>query len=375
MGEEYPFLTPQTTIVRTPEHQPRDEHALAEWFAPAALERHRARPRGRPAFTLLAEAAGSAVGACLLAHERRALGAAALDVAALELRSARAELLEPLLAAAASAAADAGLPFLTLRGAPAAYAAFGLAPCALRSAVALPPLPPAPLRHVSAADAEDLAALAAALPGLPLAPLRAPPDWRWLLAAPQGWLALDDGRGRLVAYGRLVGGTVVEAAAADAGAARTLLGGLAGHGARTLALPPAHPVARAALLLGGAGRLDTPPADGDAELWGVVDLPAALEALAPELARRLAGSRYAGWSGAVRLQGDAGAATIRCAAGAVEASGAPGPVDVIVGGLGLAGAAQLILGYRQAADLRATGELRCADVDLGLVDVLFPPLL
>lgn len=36
--------------------------------------------------------------------------------------------------------------------------------------------------------------------------------------------------------------------------------------------------------------------------------------------------------------------------------------------IGLGAAVQLLLGYRAAADLRATSELRCADVALGLVD-------
>jgi len=56
----------------------------------------------------------------------------------------------------------------------------------------------------------------------------------------------------------------------------------------------------------------------------------------------------------------------------VTVAAGAGPADLLVGGLGLAAAAQLLLGYRAAADLRATGELRCADVDLGLIDALFP---
>jgi len=104
----------------------------------------------------------------------------------------------------------------------------------------------------------------------------------------------------------------------------------------------------------------------------VVDLLAALEQLAPALTRRLAYSRYAGWSGVVRLEGEAGEATLHCQTDRVKAEVAGGPTAVLISGLGLSAAAQLLLGYRAAADLRATGELRCADVDLGLLNVLFP---
>ena len=37
--------------------------------------------------------------------------------------------------------------------------------------------------------------------------------------------------------------------------------------------------------------------------------------------------------------------------------------------------AQLLLAYRAAADLRATGGLACDDTALGLIDALFPALL
>lgn len=377
MGEEYPFLARETIRVRTPAQHTGVEAALAARLGAPQWARLATRPRAQPSFALLAEAGGRPCGHALIGHERRRLGASTLDVAELALAADVPEAEAPLLAAAVAAAAGASLPLLTLRGAPAALGAYGLAPCALAWEVRLPAAGGGGrgLRPAAPADAEDLGALAAAAwAGLPLAPQRAPPDWRWLLDAPEGWLLLEDSRGRPAAYARLVGARVVEAAAADAGAARELVVALAERGAAALALPLASGVARAAALMGGAAAAGAPRADDPAELWGLVELAPALEALAAELAGRLERSRYAGWAGAVRLEGAAGAATLRCGGGRVAVEAGAGPVDVMVGALGLAGAAQLLLGYRQPADLRATGELRCADVDLGLLDVLFPAL-
>jgi hypothetical protein len=282
---------------------------------------------------------------------------------------------DALVQAAVGEAAASGLPFVALLdAAPSAFAHLGFAPCLLQHSIALPMLAGAApaLRLACQDDAEDVAALADTL-DLPLAPARVAPDWRWLLEAPEGWLVLEDGRGRAVAYAALdAAGAVVEAAAADAGVARQLVAALANHGIRLLQLSLAHPVARAALLLGGDGRSTVAPAHEPSRLWGVVDLLAALEQLAPALTRRLAYSRYAGWSGVVRLEGEAGEATLHCQTDRVKAEVAGGPTAVLISGLGLSAAAQLLLGYRAAADLRATGELRCADVDLGLLNVLFP---
>ncbi len=376
MGEEYPFPARITTRVRSAERADGAEPALAARLGAAALARQLRRPRAQPAFTLLAEQpGGTLVGHALLAHERRRIGAATLEVGLLEVE-ASVDSVALLVGAAVAAAADAGLPLLALRGAPASYAALGLAPCALSSELRLPaPGMSAPqLRMASAADAADLAALAdAGAAALPLAPARVAPDWRWLLEAPEAWLLLEDARGRAVAYASLdAQGRVAEAAAADAGGARQLVYALAAHGVQLLALQPGHAVARAALLLGGTMRLWAPRPAEPTWLWGVVDLALALAGLRDELARRLGGSRYAGWSGTLRLEGEAGLVRLRCAGGAVTVAAGAGPADLLVGGLGLAAAAQLLLGYRAAADLRATGELRCADVDFGLIDALFP---
>jgi hypothetical protein len=51
------------------------------------------------------------------------------------------------------------------------------------------------------------------------------------------------------------------------------------------------------------------------------------------------------------------------------------PADLRLRQITLPALAQLCLGYRVAADLRATGGLACDDSALGLLDVLFPALL
>jgi hypothetical protein len=106
---------------------------------------------------------------------------------------------------------------------------------------------------------------------------------------------------------------------------------------------------------------------------GVADLPAMLEALAPELAARLARSRYAGWSGGLRLELDTGRATLLLDDGRVAVVDGTRPADVRLRRVTLPALAQLLLGYRAAADLRATGGLDCDDAALGLIDGLFPP--
>jgi len=103
-----------------------------------------------------------------------------------------------------------------------------------------------------------------------------------------------------------------------------------------------------------------------------VDLAGALAALAPELTRRLAASRYAGWNGAIRIELDASRVTIVCGGGRVSVTGSEHPADVRLRRVTLPGLAQLLLGYRSAGDLRATGDLDCDDQTLGLVDSIFP---
>ncbi|MFN8503194.1 sterol carrier protein domain-containing protein [Kouleothrix sp.] len=345
-----------------------------------ALDRHLRAPRYRPGLTRLAERAGALVGAALLSHRRLQLGAASLDAGALVWLPppGGAEALAAQLGDCLGVLVDEGLPLVLLEGDAAALAPFGCALFRLESWVDLPDLPgPRPaLRPASAADVDDLAALYdASYAGVALHEARAAPDWRaWL--ADHTALVLEDGRGRVVAYAApaVSAPSIAEAAAADAGAARLLLRGLlavAGAPLRLL-LPPAHPLAQAALQLGGTASqraYSTAPA----ALAGVVDLPGLLAALAPELERRLAASRYSGWGGSLRIELEAERVTLAFEHGRATVFDGTRPADVRLRQVALPALAQLCLGYRSAADLRATGELACDDAALGLIDALFSP--
>jgi hypothetical protein len=175
--------------------------------------------------------------------------------------------------------------------------------------------------------------------------------------------------------------SIAEAAAADAGAARELCAALVIHaqilGAQRLAfmLSPTHLVVRAALHLGGTARVSAALDDvGEVALAGIVDLPAMLEALAPEFERRLVGSHYAGWGGNLRIEIATERITLAFAEGYATVIDGSRPADLRLRQVTLPALAQLLLGYRAAADLRATGELACDDTALGLIDALFPAL-
>ena len=173
---------------------------------------------------------------------------------------------------------------------------------------------------------------------------------------------------------------VHEAAASDAGAARALLRVLAerahvgGQGAVLLALPPTHIVVQAAIHSGGEARARIASDDEGSMLAGVVELAALLDMLGPALTERLRASRYADWRGVVQIETETTVervALVVVAGNVTIASDAP-PADVRFRRVLLPACAQLCLGYRSAADLRATGELDCDDQVLGLIDTLFP---
>jgi hypothetical protein len=174
---------------------------------------------------------------------------------------------------------------------------------------------------------------------------------------------------------------VQEAAAADAGAARALCMALFGHSQSQgceqvyMRLSPWHLVAQAALQLGGDISLSASKPSNRTPLAGVVDLPLLLEALAPELDRRLARTRYAGWSGNLRMEIETERITLAFEEGHATVIDGSRPADLRLRQITLPALAQLCLGYRAAADLRATGGLACDDSALGLLDALFPALL
>jgi hypothetical protein len=366
--------------------------------AVSALERHLTRPRYRPAFTRIAERDGQLAGYALIGHQRLRMDAATLEagrIAAIELISAKHDPSEftALLGDCLRVLIEEGLPLALVCGSTAMYSPFGFAPYRFLSQVQLVPqsgIAPEPaIRRATAADLDDLAALYESSYGqLLLTEIRAAPDWRYWLAGNRTAWGLEDNRGRIAAYATIEPGpasmTVAEAAAADAGAARVLCRALQSYAHAQglnllLALSPSHVVAQAALHLNGTVQLaahsESSDYHGDSEIAGVVDLPLLLEALVPEFERRLARSRYADWSGNLRVEIETERITLAFADGHATVIDGSRPADLRLRQVTLPALAQLCMGYRVAADLRATGELACNDSALGLLDALFPALL
>lgn len=353
---------------------------VRELLGPDSWDRQRSRPRRQPGYMLAVLEGDQPHGHACLAHERRRIGAAVLDVAVVELVALHATARAVLLAAAVEAAAEAGLAWLAMEVAP-ADAAPGMAACTLDTVLHIPAVP-APanlvLRPATLDDSGDLTALHAALAArMPLSPERTLADWRWLSAIGGGALqVLEDGRGRVAGYGlRAAAGYVAEAYAADAGVGRGLLAALAAQGSVELRLGAAHPLALTALAHGGRLRVQAAAADAVTFCWGVVDLVAALADLAPELGRRIAGSRYRGWRGQINLETAGRTVALICTGDAVIVQpDPPAPPAIAVKRIALEALPQALLGYRALADLRADGALQCAEADLGLLDPLFPVL-
>ncbi|HEU5101064.1 MAG TPA: sterol carrier protein domain-containing protein [Roseiflexaceae bacterium] len=362
--------------------------------ATAGLDKHLARPRYRPAFTRMAERAGQISGYALLGHERLRLGAATLEcgrLAALDAGQDDPGLFTTLLGDCLRVLAEEGLALALPHGSLDKYGPFGFAEYCLDSTVKCwdPDQHQGDqLRPALEADLEDITALyEASYSRLPLTQIRAAPDWRHWLASQRAVWGLEDTRGRLVAYAAIEARApdepraaleIDEAGAADAGAARSLCLMLLRQAQEQdnalllLRLSPWHVVAQAALQLQGQITLAAPQPVSDMQLAGVVDLPMLLEALAPELERRLELSRYAGWSGNLRLELETERIVVAFAEGRASVIDGSRPADLRLRRINLPGLAQLCLGYRAAADLRATGGLDCDDAALGLLDALFP---
>jgi hypothetical protein len=362
------------TVVTVSDATPEGAALLDTLLNPVELAAQRARPRYQPGYTLAALADGRVVGLARLAHERRRMGAAVLDVAAVTLpadATVREALLEPVVVAAATA----GLAWLQVADAPADERS-GLAVCGLQGRLMLPKLPltGAVLRPAMPDDAVDLTALGAALAlQTPLSPERTTADWRWMIAMlPAALQVLEDERGRVVGYTvHTLDGAVAEAYTADAGVGRGLLAALGAQGVTVALLGPGHPLVRTALVHGG--RLELSGPEAAAPQWGVIDLAAALRELAPEFGARLGRSRYQGWAGRIDLELDAVTVALDITATAVRIQANPGGIpDIGVKRIALAALPQVLLGYRSPADLRASGALQCAESDLGLLDILFP---
>jgi hypothetical protein len=395
-----------TTVRLAGADRPKDLARLRAFVAArgadalSALDQHLARPRYRPAFTRIAERAGQIAGYALIGHQRLRLGAATLEagrIAALDAGLAHddSSAFAALLGDCLRVLVEEQLPLVLVWGPTETYAPFGFAPYCLNAAAHLTSridsseIAPQ-LRRPTEDDIDDLAALhEATYHALPLTQIYALPDWRFRLAGGEPLLAIDDSRGRMIAYCAIAREQgfvkVAEAAAADAGAARALCCALQaymqaeGQPGLPMTLSPWHIVAQAALQLSGHVRL-TAPSDGVdrqgyAAMAGIVDLPLLLEALAPEFERRLARSRYAGWSGNLRLEIETERITLAFEEGRATVIDGSRPADLRLRQISLPALAQICLGYRVAADLRATGGLACDDSALGLLDTLFPALL
>jgi GNAT superfamily N-acetyltransferase len=389
--------------VATPDEQQR----LAEFIhagqgddAARLFASHLAQARYRSAFTRAAFANNELIGYALIRHERRRLGVATLEVGWLDDIYVHPDwrgqdVFLALLGDYFGILVEHDFPFAMLHGPVKLYAPFGFAPYRFGAAMlseARSSETSARLRPATTADREDLAALYAAnYRDLPLTEVRAATDWRWRFA--QGFRAevLQDRQERVVAYAvveqRLVRTKlrVVEAAAADAGVARVLITALLAQAHDQglthlyLALAPEHRVSQAALQMGGIARVAAAPDQGNryghADLASIVTLSGALGMLAPELERRLALSHYAGWSGVIQIEIETGRIILAFQDGRAEISSDPRLADLRLRKVNVPALAQLCLGYRAPADLRATGDLDCDDIALSLLDVLFPVVM
>ncbi|WP_322488309.1 sterol carrier protein domain-containing protein [Chloroflexus sp.] len=338
---------------------------------PTLVTHQQRHPRYRPDLHLIAatDSGDQAIG--LVTHTRWQRQLARFEVGEVELAgSSHPDLVAALLAAAAEAAVAAGMAWLRCTLPLRVASQWGMILATLDSRVAWHgsdgSLAPATLDDVA-----DLVALDQHAPAPRcVIPLRYEADWRWQIAA-QPPLVASDRFGNVTGYAMLHGESVIEGRAVDAGAARALLGRLP-NTVRELWLTPDHPLAQAALELGASVTVRLPRDDAVTQVWIAIDPLAALRSQQPALAARLAASRYAGWEGSIGLRGEWGSARIECRASAAQISAGAGIADIEVAQITIGGLSTLLLGRRSASDLRATGDLRCASHEVGLVEALFP---
>lgn len=346
------------------------------------LELHLGRARRQPDFTRIAWANGEIVGAALLSHTRLWLGPSELDTCHVDFFGVQESwrergIFETLLGDMLRQMLTYGMPLALIAGRESELRPFGFAPFQFDYEISgwRTEQSTRSLRPAGEDDLEDLVALhEATYRHVPLSFARSPADWRALLTSQHAIQVLEDARGRVVAY--VHGDTIIgEAAVADAGVARDVLAALGDQA--VLHMPLVHPLAQAALLLFGkatvAAQGETVGASG--MLAGVVDLPGMLEQLVSTFDERLARSRYAGWSGNLRIEIDTERVTLACDQGRTSVIDGSRPADVRLRRVSLPALAQCCLGYRAIADLRATGELDCDDSALGLLNSLFPVLI
>ena len=372
--------------------------------ATITLDRHLGQPRYQPGFTCVLEQDGVVVGYVLLRHMRWHFGATTFDVGMIEamylssLHQSQ-QMAEMLLYELFRVCYDNAIPLVAIQGDLTTYERLGFAPYRFSTLTQIDvsqhiePKSVHRLKTYSVDRQDECAALYEAnYHAFALTESRVAADWRMWGEATSHIHVLEDLQGRTLAYAvqhEQVSSAelqIVEAAASDVGIATSLIAHLQQyantHAATRIvfALPPAHPVTQAALHYGGTTHINTQIQSNSvdtaiADLAGVIDLPMALKTLQPELERRLAGSHYATWNGSIQTVLARQQITLAIANGRIIVEEEIAPAQIWVHLRSLAAAAQLLLGYRTSADLRANGMLQCTDTALGLLDILFPAIM
>jgi len=355
--------------------------------------------RYRPELTRYIELDGRVVCAVLLRHDRWLVDGAPLDVGFVENILTHPEyrgrgLFTALLQDSLTFLRGEAFALASLHGPVTLYARLGYAPVRYHSAVTLPAVQATALpsngraRPFTRDDIGEVSALYAANYG-PLAGSEERTAGVWHgLSQWKGALVIEGANRSLTAYAKVEQRfvrrklRVVEAAAADGQAAAALLQALGRQAQEEgleevyLPLAPEHPVARAVLAAGGKARLVGPQAQGSH--WGhedqarVVDLSAALTALAPALSRRLSASIYAGWQGNIAIDTDEGSASLEIDANGVRGTARDGVTQGVLR-LPARLLAPLFLGTLGARELVAQPGVEANVPLLGLLGALFPP--
>ncbi|MEM8534547.1 MAG: hypothetical protein AAGF95_27130 [Chloroflexota bacterium] len=372
--------------------------------AVTALNSHMEQPRYQLGFTCVLEQDGVLVGYALLRHVRWHFGVVSLDVGMIEVLYINPvhysqHLLEALLYGLFRVCYDNAIPLVTIQGNSALLESLGFAPYRL-SALAwidvTQQTEPKSVHQLQVYSIDRLDECAALYESnyrtSALTEIRVAADWRMWGEAESHIHVLEDTQGRTLAYavqqiqsssGEL---QIVEAAAADVGVATSLIDHLQQyahtHTATRIAcaLPLAHPVTQAVLHRGGTTHIHTQLQPNGAtttlvDLAGVIDLSMALRALQTELEHRLSMSHYATWNGSIQVVLARQQITLAVANGQITIAEEIAPAQIWVHLRSLAATAQLLLGYRTSADLRANGMLQCTDTALGLLDILFPAVI
>jgi predicted N-acetyltransferase YhbS len=353
-----------------------DLPALAALAGDAAVQQLlalRQHPRWQADYAQVALQDGQIHGCILIKHTRLRYGAALLDCGEVSFfpNSLPTEQLRALIEACKPVLHAAGIPLLRVHGTQHQYAALDFAPCAFETQLQLPNLSAAQHQLVLAeeTDREDLAAVyEATYQAITLSEVYLRQDWHnlhkiWVLREPSG---------RLVGYLRQGTAGIHEAAAADSGAARDLLVACAAQfpSVPRISLPPTHLVARAGLALGGQLQIRQYSPSQATMLYKLINVPGLLEQLLPQIDHNLAKSSYAGWNGMLQFEPPGEYVHILFQAGTASVISEDSLLAIPLRRMRWSGLVQLLLGFRDAADLRATNEVLVDDTALGLLHAI-----